>query len=41
MLDYFKALSAETGLPRQKLIDLYLLNRHKERKKLSMKWAAW
>ena len=40
VIDYFKKLSDETGIPYQKLIDLYLLDCVKRRKKLSMKWAA-
>jgi predicted DNA binding CopG/RHH family protein len=40
VVDFFKALAEETGLPYQKLIDLYLLDCAKKRKKLSMKWVA-
>jgi predicted DNA binding CopG/RHH family protein len=40
VLDYFKALADETGLPYQKLINLYLLDCAKKRKKLTMKWVA-
>ena len=40
VLDYFKALAVETGLPYQKLIDLYLLDCARRRKKLSLKWVA-
>jgi len=40
VLDYFKALAEQTGLPYQKLIDLYLLDCAKKGKKLSMKWVA-
>jgi predicted DNA binding CopG/RHH family protein len=40
VLDYFKGLAEETGLPYQKLIDLYLLDCAKKRKKLRLKWAA-
>jgi len=40
VVDYFKALATETGLPYQKLIDLYLLDCAKRRKKLSMRWVA-
>jgi hypothetical protein len=39
-VDYFKGLADETGLPYQKLIDLYLLDCAKKRKKLTMKWVA-
>jgi len=40
VLEYFKGLAEETGLPYQKLIDLYLLDCAKKRKKLAMKWVA-
>ena len=39
-VDYFKEPAAETGLPYQKLIDLYLLDCAKRRRKLSLKWVA-
>lgn len=40
VLDYFKGLAEETGLPYQKLIDLYLLDCAKKRKRLNLKWVA-
>jgi predicted DNA binding CopG/RHH family protein len=40
VVDYFKRLADETGLPYQRLIDLYLLDCAKKRKRLSMKWIA-
>jgi predicted DNA binding CopG/RHH family protein len=40
VVDYFKALADETGLPYQKLINLYLLDCAKKRKKLRMEWVA-
>ena len=40
VIDYFKGLADETGIPYQKLIDLYLLDCVKNRKKLNLKWAA-
>lgn len=40
VIDYFKEMAAETGIPYQKLIDLYLLDCAKKRKKLSMRWVA-
>lgn len=40
VLDYFKGLAAKTGLPYQKLIDLYLLDCARKRKKLAMEWVA-
>jgi predicted DNA binding CopG/RHH family protein len=39
VLDYFKKLADETKLPYQKLIDLYLMDCAKKRKKLAMNWA--
>ena len=40
VIDYFKSLADETGIPYQKLIDLYLLDCVKHRKRLALKWAA-
>jgi predicted DNA binding CopG/RHH family protein len=40
VMDFFKGLAEETGLPYQKLIDLYLLDCARKRKKLTMKWVA-
>ncbi len=40
VIDYFKKIADESGIPYQKLIDLYLLDCVKRRKKLSLKWAA-
>lgn len=40
VIDYFKRLSEETGVPYQKLIDLYLLDCVRNKKKLKMNWAA-
>jgi predicted DNA binding CopG/RHH family protein len=40
VIDYFKELSDETGIPYQKLIDLYLLDCVKRKKRPSMSWAA-
>ncbi len=40
VIDYFKKISAESGVSYQKLIDLYLLDCVKNKKKLSMKWTA-
>lgn len=40
VIDYFKKIAEESGIPYQKLIDLYLLDCVKHRKKLSLKWAA-
>lgn len=38
VIDYFKKLSEQTGVPYQTLIDLFLLNCVK--KKLKLDWAA-
>jgi len=40
VVDYFKGLAEETGLPCQKLIDLHLLDCGKKRKKLTRRWVA-
>jgi predicted DNA binding CopG/RHH family protein len=40
VLDYFKELAKETRLPYQTLIDLYLLDCAKKRKKLAISWVA-
>jgi predicted DNA binding CopG/RHH family protein len=40
VIDYFKELAAETKIPYQKLIDLYLLDCAKKRKKLTLRWVA-
>jgi len=40
VIDYFKELAVETKIPYQKLIDLYLLDCAKKRKKLSLRWVA-
>ncbi|RYZ88171.1 MAG: antitoxin [Proteobacteria bacterium] len=40
VIDYFKTLSVETGVPYQKLIDLYLLDCVKNKRKLAMKWTG-
>jgi predicted DNA binding CopG/RHH family protein len=39
-IEYFKALSNETGIPYQNLINLYLRNCAAENKKLSLHWDA-
>ena len=41
VVDYFKGLAEETRLPYQKLVDLYLLDCAKKRKKLTIKKVAW
>jgi predicted DNA binding CopG/RHH family protein len=40
VIDYFKKMAEESGLPYQKLIDLYLLDCAKKRKKLTLRWVA-
>ncbi len=40
VIDYFKKLAHETKIPYQKLIDLYLLDCVRSRKKLNLSWAA-
>jgi predicted DNA binding CopG/RHH family protein len=40
VIDYFKELALETGIPYQKLINLYLLDCAKKRKKLTLRWVA-
>jgi predicted DNA binding CopG/RHH family protein len=40
VIAYFKAMSAETGLPYQNLINLYLRECAHSGKKLKLKWAS-
>lgn len=40
VIDYFKGLSEENGVSYQKLIDMYLLDCVKNKKKLQIKWTA-
>lgn len=40
VLEYFKALSKETGVPYQNLINLYLRDCARSGKKLALKWAS-
>jgi uncharacterized protein (DUF4415 family) len=40
VLDYFKALAEETGIPYQNLINSYLRDCVVNQKKPSMKWAS-
>lgn len=37
---YFKAMAAETGIPYQNLINLYLRDCAENRRKLNLKWAS-
>ena len=38
-IEYFKGLAADSGIPYQNLINLYLRNCAAEKKKLTMKWS--
>lgn len=38
VIDYFKTLSGETGIPYQNLINLYLLDCAKEKRRLALTW---
>lgn len=40
VIDYFKKMSRKTGIPYQKLVNLYLLDCVRSRRKLSLHWAA-
>jgi uncharacterized protein (DUF4415 family) len=40
VLDYFKELAEETGIPYQNLINLYLRDCVVSKKRPSMKWAS-
>jgi uncharacterized protein (DUF4415 family) len=38
VINYFKALSTDTGIPYQNLINLYLLDCAKEQRRLALTW---
>ena len=38
IIDYFKAMSKDTGIPYQNLITLYLLNCASEGRRLALEW---
>jgi len=40
VIDYFKGLSDNTGIPYQKLINMYLVDCVDTKKKPSLKWAS-
>lgn len=40
VIDYFKEMAEETGVPYQSLINLYLQDCMKNHRKLDMKWAS-
>ena len=40
VIDYFKGMSSKTDIAYQKLIDLYLMDCVKRKRKLNLKWSA-
>ena len=40
VIDYFKAMAEETGIPYQSLINLYLQDCVNNHRKLNMQWAS-
>lgn len=40
VIEYFKALAEETGIPYQNLINLYLRDCAQSHKKLTLNWAS-
>ncbi len=40
VIEYFKALAKETGVPYQNLINLYLRDCARSGKRLTLKWAS-
>ena len=40
IIDYFKQMSAETGIPYQNLINLYLRDCVQSKRTISIKWAS-
>ncbi len=40
IIDYFKKMAAETGIPYQNLINLYLRDCVQSHRKISIKWAS-
>ena len=40
VIDYFKGLSEEVGIPYQKLINLYLRDCVQHHRKVTLKWAS-
>ena len=40
IIDYFKQLAGETGIPYQNLINLYLRDCVRSHRKISIKWAS-
>jgi predicted DNA binding CopG/RHH family protein len=39
VIDYFKAMAIETGIPYQSLINLYLQDCAKDKRKLALRWV--
>lgn len=40
VIEYFKKLSNDTGMPYQQLINMYLLDCARNKKKLDLKWTG-
>ncbi len=40
IIDYFKKMAEETGIPYQNLINLYLMDCVQSQRKISLKWAS-
>jgi len=40
VIDYFKKLASDTGIPYQNLINLYLKDCVNSRRKLALRWAS-
>lgn len=40
IIDYFKQMAVDTGIPYQNLINLYLRDCVQSRRKISVKWAS-
>jgi hypothetical protein len=41
IIEYFKQMSEDTGIPYQNLINLYLREYVQAGRKISIKWASW
>jgi len=39
VIDYFKSMSAETGIPYQRLINMYLQDCAQKQKRLKLQWT--
>jgi len=40
IIDYFKEMAEETGIPYQSLINLYLIDCVRSKRKLKLEWAS-